>query len=246
MGAALGIGAPAGLWLVSLLLGGLDGVTPLVWLYVTLATPVAFASAGWVAGRTLDKLQDRALRDGLTDRLNRRTLYDTLERELARTDRTGSPLSLLVLDLDRFKRVNDRHGHVIGDQTLVAVAGALTRSVRTGDVVARFGGEEFAVVLPETDEKAAVQVAERARREVEQLAPEALGFPGPQTVSIGVATTRVETAGGQFEFVTRADAAMYRAKAAGRNRVVADHPVVSEAHPGHAGDDVGPVLASRA
>jgi diguanylate cyclase (GGDEF)-like protein len=176
------------------------------------------------------RLEVLATQDQLTGLANRRRFDEVLEREVRRAAREGSPLSLLLIDLDHFKGYNDAYGHVAGDACLQAVCGALAQAVqRPGDMAARYGGEELAVVLPNTDEAGALQVAERLRARIEALALEhrASRF-GHVTASIGVATAQGDgsgalpgaaTHGAAMALVEAADRALYRAKAAGRNGV---------------------------
>jgi two-component system, cell cycle response regulator len=160
--------------------------------------------------------------DPLTNLYNRRFLTEILEGELERSRRLHSPLSLMIVDLDGFKEVNDRHGHQTGDRLLVAVAETLRKGLRSYDVASRYGGDEFVLILPGTTLGEAVLVAERLRAAVEPLrvaAPE--GVVG-STASIGVAG--VELQGDELPLpmdplLRRADQALYRAKEGGRNRV---------------------------
>jgi diguanylate cyclase (GGDEF)-like protein/PAS domain S-box-containing protein len=156
-----------------------------------------------------EKLFVLAHRDGLTGLWNRRAFDEALEREWQRT-LDGSGISLLLLDIDHFKAFNDRHGHPVGDECLRSVSAAVNGVVRAGDVVARYGGEEIAVILPDTSIEDAVELAERIRSAIERS--------GVVTASIGVAAA----SGGHDSpenIVHAADSAMYQAKAAGRNRV---------------------------
>jgi diguanylate cyclase (GGDEF)-like protein len=166
-------------------------------------------------------LEKLALTDPLTGLANRRAFQEALEAEVARSCRHGRPASLLFLDLDRFKQVNDDHGHAVGDEVLSGFSAVLRRGCRRGDLAARVGGEEFAVLLPMTGPVPATLVAERIRRATEAH-PLGLTVAVPVTVSVGVASTgeppeATEAAG----LLRRADAALYRAKAEGRNRVAA-------------------------
>lgn len=159
-------------------------------------------------------LTELATTDPLTGLNNRRAFDDGLDRELATVGRRHTPLSLLVLDIDHFKKVNDTFGHNLGDRVLMAVAQVLNDCARVTDLVARVGGEEFALVLPHTNSEGACGVAERIRLAVAQAH---WLDDMPITVSIGVATLQgSEDAAG---FFSRADAALYAAKAAGRNCV---------------------------
>lgn len=165
--------------------------------------------------------------DALTGLANRRAFDETLEREWRRAARENAPMSLLLLDIDRFKGFNDRYGHQEGDACLRAVAAALRDAVRrSGDFTARYGGEELVVVMPSTDAAGAARVAERVRADVEGLRIPHLGNPdcgAVVTASLGCATLRAadlaEAADGPAALVARADACLYEAKRAGRNRV---------------------------
>jgi diguanylate cyclase (GGDEF)-like protein len=165
-----------------------------------------------------DVLRQQALRDPLTGLYNRRHLDAALARELERTAEHQTPLSLIIADIDHFKRINDTWGHAAGDAVLQMVAQALSHQVRSTDVVCRMGGEEFVLVLPDTPLEVASRRAERVRALLESTC--ALQDPpvGRVTVSLGVAAAPAhgQTSGA---LLAAADAALYRAKAAGRNRV---------------------------
>lgn len=173
------------------------------------------------ANRELERLSQT---DGLTGLTNRRQFDHTLLREHARQQRTGSPLSLLMTDLDHFKHVNDHYGHAVGDDYLRAVARVLQTSVaRATDVAARYGGEEFVCLLPDTSAEDAFMLAERIRRGVADLQlPNAQAEPPHLTVSIGVATLESGN-GSAADLLAQADEQLYAAKRAGRDRV---HAVV--------------------
>jgi diguanylate cyclase (GGDEF)-like protein len=173
--------------------------------------------------RKNELLERLALTDPLTDLANRRAFSGSMEAEMARARRSGKGIGLLFLDLDRFKAVNDGHGHAVGDEVLVAVADLLRRHGRRGDLTARMGGEEFAVLLPETESSNALVVAERIRKAVE-AEPVGRTVPLSVTVSIGVAVAAAGSTESPESLLARADAALYRAKGAGRNRVEAAPP----------------------
>lgn len=161
--------------------------------------------------------------DDLTGLYNSRFLNQVLRRETKRASRSGRPLSLLFLDLDDFKTVNDRHGHLAGSRALVEAADVIKRSARETDIVARFGGDEFALVLPDTGAPGAFAVGERIRDRIAAhgfLASEGLRIR--LTVSVGVAT-HPDAATGAEELVQAADAAMYRVKDRGKNGIEAAH-----------------------
>lgn len=160
---------------------------------------------------------NNALRDALTGVGNRNALDRALVRELELARRTQQPLSLLMLDLDHFKRINDRFGHGVGDDVLRQTAQTIASCLRSMDMVFRFGGEEFCVLLSATSHEAAHTVAERLRAAVETQASREGAIPLSVTLSIGLATLRdVES---PRCLLQRADSALYQAKAGGRNRL---------------------------
>ena len=167
------------------------------------------------------RLEQLAQTDPLTQLLNRRALTERINAEMERALRYDSSLSLLMVDLDHFKRINDTYGHLVGDDVLRDFAKLLTATIRTTDVVARYGGEEFLVLLPEADEAGAEHFAERIRAAVEKQEFGArVGHPALKlTASIGVATFPAARIESLEDLLARADAALYRAKADGRNRV---------------------------
>ncbi|MGH2691456.1 MAG: diguanylate cyclase [Actinomycetota bacterium] len=162
-----------------------------------------------------------SITDGLTGVWNRRYLEMTLRKEIERAQRFGRPLSLLMLDIDRFKRVNDRHGHQRGDEVLIEVTRRVLGEIRTNiDVVGRYGGEEFVILLPETPSGGARVVAEKIRGAMrDQPFVGTSADPLSITVSVGIATYPEDGTVAE-ELLRRADTAMYRAKAEGRDRVV--------------------------
>jgi diguanylate cyclase (GGDEF)-like protein len=164
-------------------------------------------------------LAQLSITDGLTKLHNHRYFQDHLTREIKRVDRAGEPLSMLLLDLDDFKKFNDRMGHAAGDELLVKIALVLSESIRESDLLARYGGEEFVVLTPSTDLKGATALAEKIRMEVSDT-PHILDDsmrPVRVTLSVGVA----EFSGDRKNFFRAADKALYRAKAMGKNCVVA-------------------------
>ena len=162
--------------------------------------------------RLVSQLRDLATQDSLTGALNRGAFEQRLEAELARTDRIAAPCALVVLDIDHFKQINDTQGHAAGDSALRLLANTVAAAKRRSDVFGRIGGEEFAVVLPDTGLEGAATFAEKLR--------ETLGDTmGDVTVSFGV--TDAHTAGRSVRgMLHSADLALYRAKRAGRDRVV--------------------------
>lgn len=186
----------------------------------------------WLVGRIGGQLErheqtlrELATHDGLTGLYNHKTFYTILDDEIARARRYGKHVSLLMLDIDHFKRINDQHGHVAGDRVLKELSALITQAVRRIDSVCRYGGEEIAVILPETPIDEAFGMAERLR---ERIAGHSFGANDGQslrlTVSIGTASLSQRETSPQ-ELVIAADQALYRAKAEGRNRVCrADAP----------------------
>ena len=161
---------------------------------------------------------ENSLRDPLTQIGNRAAMELTLQRELGLTERTGETLSVLVIDIDHFKSINDTAGHSFGDNVIRAVVRSIANALRQTDQVFRFGGEEFIVVLSDSSHRAALMIGERVRRAVESIAVQYPQGPGAVTVSIGVASFRAGDT--RDSLIDRADCALYLAKMTGRNRVV--------------------------
>jgi diguanylate cyclase (GGDEF)-like protein len=223
-GAFLALGAPLGLLLLQAvrahrtsgawLMAELTERTA-VYLYVTVATLIAFTLFGYLLGRDGDALSELARTDALTGLLNRRAFTERLHDEVARATRYGTPLSLLLLDLDGLKRFNDRAGHHAGDEALQALARSLRVGSRAADQGARWGGDEFMVLAPETREAEALELAERIRAAVASSSQTGV------TASIGVATLEPGMPATAEALELAADAAVYEAKRQGGNRVAA-------------------------
>ena len=184
-------------------------------------------NAAWLQA-LIDSLVDMSSRDALTGLANRRSFELALAREIDRVARAGEPALLLALDIDHFKRVNDTHGHASGDLVLKAVAAALLDCVRPMDLVARVGGEEFAIVMPNCAVSFGQNVAERVRRRIEAM-PVTLGMTQQihVTVSIGGAFAPQWVRSSPALWIERADMQLYRAKEEGRNRVCLEPAAVS-------------------
>jgi diguanylate cyclase (GGDEF)-like protein len=163
----------------------------------------------------LRQAERNALTDGLTGLGNRHWMKDMFEREVMRARTDDKALCLMMIDIDNFKRFNDQYGHIAGDRVLLAVSEALREHLRPTDLVARFGGDEFAALLPGIELGQAERTAERLRQHVANLSPPSLATP--ITISIGVSRNREED--DVASLVARADGAMYEAKDGGRNRV---------------------------
>ena len=192
-----------------------------------LPPPGDASSPGWLQ-TVLDALVELSSRDALTGLANRRAFDMALAREIDRVARSGEPALLLTLDIDHFKRVNDTWGHGAGDLVLKAVAAALIDSVRPMDLVARIGGEEFAIILPNCASAFGETVAERVRRRVERMP--VVVQPAQQievTISIGGAFAPQWVRSTPTLWIERADQQLYRSKAQGRNLVRLEPTAVS-------------------
>ena len=165
------------------------------------------------------QVQESATHDGLTGLLVRRTFRERLQEEVERGIRQSAPVTFLMVDLDRFKQVNDTYGHLVGDVVLREVATLIRGSVREMDLVGRYGGEEFGVLLPAADRELGIQIAERIRRTIESAPIRAYDEEIHMTVSVGAALCPAQASEAE-ELVEKADQAMYRAKEMGRNRTV--------------------------
>lgn len=166
-----------------------------------------------------DELKTQASRDPLTNLFNRRALEETAIKAIGLSRRSGRPVALMLMDLDRFKAINDQHGHKVGDQVLVAFAQHLNDHSRVPDLICRFGGEEFLVLLPDTNLAEAQQIAERIRNSWQDKSIPTEKTVVQVTVSIGIAELQHNKEENLFDLVDRADQALYQAKEQGRNRV---------------------------
>ena len=196
---------------------------PVVYVYVACSTTATLSFLGWLWGKREVRLQAGSLTDPLTGLWNRRQLANRLQEETVRALRHHTPLSFLLVDVDRLKQLNDRDGHQAGDDALRAVAEAIRRSCRRSDVPARYGGDEFAVLAPSTAEVDAAALGERICAAVRDAAKS-------WSVSIGVADlSDVESPSveRQNELCLAADRALYLAKQRGRNCVVRAREVVT-------------------
>lgn len=175
---------------------------------------------------TFEKTKRLTFTDDLTTLYNSRFMALYLDRELKRCRRTRSPLSLLFMDLDGFKNVNDTHGHLAGSRTLVEVGAVLEKTVRDADILIRYGGDEFVIIFPETPLSGAMVIAERIRQVIgnTRFLLESMEIEAHVSASIGIAAYP-ESADDVRSLITSADRAMYEAKALGKDRVVAARPL---------------------
>jgi diguanylate cyclase (GGDEF)-like protein len=171
---------------------------------------------------TNKRLERLSITDGLTNLYNHRYFQDELARAFEESVRYGRPLSLAIVDLDYFKKVNDSYGHAVGDEVLKAVSKLFQESIRSTDLAARYGGEEFAVMMPETELHDAMTFAEKIRTLIESSPTQTQAGQVPVTVSVGVAAVPHPKIHAAKELIVAADNALYRAKNGGRNQVHAE------------------------
>lgn len=186
------------------------------YLYLAVATTTVFAILGWIVGSQQDLLDEKATTDGLTGLANRRHFDARLRAELGRARRYGTPLALVLVDVDNLKKLNAEGGHEGGDEALRAVGETIAHVVRADDLGARVGGDEFAVITPMTAATEALEVAERIRRTLRERRPGRFATP---TVSIGISEVTKDR-GGPASLFAAADRALYLAKERGRDRAV--------------------------
>jgi diguanylate cyclase (GGDEF)-like protein len=191
----------------------------LTYAYVAVSTTVVFGLFGWLLGRQADRLIEVSTTDALTGLLNTRGFRQRLQQELPRARRSRQPLSLVLIDLDGLKRINDQHGHEVGDRTLRSVAETIRDTLRITDLGARVGGDEFTVLAPNTPERAAVTLAERIRTRAADSRSQLARLAA--TISLGVVTFDPgQDAGADEKALMRAaDEALYDSKRGGGNRV---------------------------
>lgn len=207
------------------ILAGMDPIAdfvqrPILYLHMLLGTIVAFGIFGAVLGSREALLEEWAITDQLTGLFNSRYFHDRLRQALASARRQRTPLSLVLFDADHFKRINDEHGHPTGDLVLQSIGATLSSQLRTGEIGARVGGEEFALLLPATPVEQAAVAAERIRAAI--CSEVEIPGPGEQravTLSAGVAGIEIDGSVDPAELYQRADRALYRAKREGRDRV---------------------------
>jgi len=250
LGFLLGLGSPVGAFALRFALAA--PMQKLLWTrqelgshsffyaYMGIGTVGAFVLFGYVLGVRsesqrvhnknlrvrVEQLRIKSVTDGLTGVFSHAYLQENLQIEIARARRSQQPLSLLIIDLDDFKKVNDTHGHLFGDRVLKEITETINMNVRQEDVFGRYGGEEFLVIMPGADAAVAQRVAERIRKAVARAAIvdrratlEGNGESVRVTISIGLSTFNHESSEGGLELIHRADRSLYRAKKLGKNRV---------------------------
>lgn len=166
-----------------------------------------------------EKIRELSRKDGLTNIWNRRYLMEIFERELKVAKRNNKPISFIMIDLDHFKSINDNYGHKMGDAAIETASRVLQKALRTTDSLGRYGGEEFAAVLPDCSDVSAREVAERCRMAVEETIVKYNDMTVQLTASVGVATTSDLSKTGADAIIDQADKALYKSKASGRNKV---------------------------
>jgi diguanylate cyclase (GGDEF)-like protein len=204
-------------------------VSVFVWLTTSLSQQTAFDV------RRMTMLERESITDALTGMYNRRYLDRRLGEEIGRASRYGLPLSVLLIDIDYFKQINDTHGHTVGDSLLKNIGTLFLDTIRDSDVAARYGGDELMIIALNTDEASATFLAERLRKLVEEHQQDLTGISSEQqeitvTISVGIAGFGPEVADSQ-SLVQHADEALYRAKQEGRNRVKVYEPAAGVAAP---------------
>lgn len=235
-GAALGLGSPTGAFVLRYWLA--DPLLKRVWItheldynflfyaYMGLGTVIAFMIFGYAIGlrserqrlnnrqlsARIDELHLKSVTDGLTGAFTHGYLQEILEIEIQRALTEQAPLSVMIIDIDDFKRINDSHGHLFGDRVIKETAETISANVRSDDILGRYGGDEFVAIMPGADAKTAVHVANRARGGIAKN-----GYLA--TISVGVATFDVKSAESPAELLHRADMNLYQAKHDGKNCV---------------------------
>lgn len=225
-GAGYSFGSPLGL----LLLRAAQGIHPLeelsvnydIYLYMIFGSMVTFIIFGYMAGKNEDKYETLSIIDPLTNLYNRRYFNARLEEEFAIAERKLNDLSLVILDIDNFKSINDKYGHSIGDKVLMSVSNSISNVIRKGETLARIGGEEFAIIFPDCSEEIVLKIIERVRKSISETHIEIGNNKEINvTVSAGIACYNKEK---NFKSISdlfeAADKALYKAKETGRNKAV--------------------------
>ncbi|MCG8338305.1 MAG: GGDEF domain-containing protein [Proteobacteria bacterium] len=223
IGLSLSFLGPLGEWVLLTMFAQNKGNSILLsYIYAEFAALLAFGVFGYLLGSYADRLEKLVITDKLTGLYNRHSIMDRLNEMFNMHQRYNEYFSLILLDLDHFKLVNDTYGHAVGDQTLIVVSEVISKEVRGTDHPCRFGGEEFLILCPRTNIEEAYNLAERIRMKVMNLRKKELGFSGPQTISAGVYEVVGDQNTSPTEALSKVDDALYRAKKGGRNRIVSE------------------------
>jgi diguanylate cyclase (GGDEF)-like protein len=221
LGILLSFTGPSGEWLfVKIFSTSTTNSFYLTLLYTEIFSLVFFTLFGYILGKYTEKIEQLAFYDNLTGLYNRHYLIEKLNELLSLHRRYQENFSLVMLDLDHFKKVNDSYGHAVGDKTLQAAAKCIMEKIRDTDFGSRYGGEEFIVICPRTSVSDGHQLAERIRTSIKNLSSDTLGFPGPQTISAGVYELPSTGEVSLTQILNNVDQALYDAKNTGRNKVV--------------------------
>jgi diguanylate cyclase (GGDEF)-like protein len=229
LGILLSFTGPLGEWFfVKLFSRSINDSFFLTLLYTEIFSLVIFSVFGYILGIYTEKIEQLAFRDNLTGLYNRHFLIEKLNELMALHKRYQERFSLVMLDLDHFKNVNDSYGHAVGDKTLKAAARCIMEEIRETDFGSRYGGEEFIVICPHASLSDCHEVAERIRTAIKSLHSDSLGFPGPQTISAGVYELPSDKEVSLIQILNNVDQALYHAKKTGRNKVVIYSADISE------------------
>lgn len=219
-GVVASLGAPLG-WRLLTLIFSIPQSSPYVYAYMSLATTIVFAMMGIILGSLYERIKSAAERDDLTGLFNQSAFIRTASVLQQLAIRHAESISILMMDIDRFKEVNDKHNHLVGSHVLKQIARIIDRGVRRSDLTARFGGDEYIFCLPRTDLPGAQLIAERLRREIEAEAFIYGDHKVRVTVSIGIAAcNKPKPDLALSKLIEKADEALYAAKNQGRNRVL--------------------------
>lgn len=225
-GAGYAIGAPLGLVLIKMFRGHspLDEIKNNydIYLYMIFGSMLSFIVFGYIIGKHEDRLETLSILDPLTELYNRRYFKARIEDEFAIARRHKKPLSLAIIDIDKFKMINDKYGHPVGDKVLISASQAISGVIRKGETVARIGGEEFAIILPDCTDDIAYMIIERVRAAIFNTFIEiSHGKKIFVSVSAGIACySDFESTDDINDLYEKADKALYKAKETGRNRAV--------------------------
>jgi len=221
-GLLLALGAPLG-WVLTQWLAGRDPfdtaqIDELLYVYMVVATSIVFSALGYLIGKREQMITDLALTDELTALYNKRYFKNRLEQEFKRHQRTASLFSVILIDLDFFKRINDQYGHPAGDEVLKNVSSTIMANCRENEIAARVGGEEISIIACDCDLNSASLLAERIRKAIEQSTSSWQGEDIKITASFGIAMASASS-NNAWEIYQAADRALYQAKQTGRNKI---------------------------